>query len=89
MTKRRIPKYRHHKARNLAVVRIDGKDHYLGRFGSEPSRAKYHRLLAGWRAGLLNHDESNERFEGNNQRGDNAISIADVVRIYGRFAKEY
>jgi hypothetical protein len=31
MTKRKDPKYRHHKARNLAVVRIDGKDYYLGR----------------------------------------------------------
>ena len=59
MTKRRDPKYRHHKARNLAVVRIDGKDYYLGRFGSEESRAKYHRLMADWRAGLLNLDRSN------------------------------
>ena len=79
MTKRRDPKYRHHKARNLAVVRIDGKDYYLGRYGSEESRTKYHRLLADWRAGLLNHDESTGRFEGNNQHGDNAISIADLV----------
>ena len=24
------PSYRHHKARNCAVVTIDGKNHYLG-----------------------------------------------------------
>ena len=27
---RRIPKYRHYKPKNLGVVRIDGRDHYLG-----------------------------------------------------------
>jgi hypothetical protein len=25
-----LPKYRHYKPKNLAVVRLDGKDHYLG-----------------------------------------------------------
>lgn len=40
------PKYRHYKPKNLAVVRIDGRDHYLGKYGSPESREKYHRLLA-------------------------------------------
>ena len=43
-----VPKLRHHKARDLAVVRLDGKDHYLGRFGSPESRAEYDRLIAEW-----------------------------------------
>lgn len=89
MTKRKDPRYRHHKARNLAVVRIEGKDYYLGRFGSEESRAKYHRLLADWRAGLLNHNESSARCHVRDKHHDNAIMIADLVRMYGRFAKEY
>ena len=80
MTKRRDPKYRHHKARNLAVVRIDGKDHYLGRFGSEASRANYHRLLADWRAGLLNHGESNGCCDSDDQHGNKSILIADLVK---------
>jgi integrase len=42
----RIPKYRHYKPKDLAVVRIDGKDHYLGKFDSEESRQKYRRLIA-------------------------------------------
>jgi hypothetical protein len=42
----RLPKYRHYKPKDLAVVRIDGKDHYLGKFGSEESRQKYRRLIA-------------------------------------------
>src|SRR5262245_59056642 len=41
-----IPKYRHYKPKDLAVVRIDDKDHYLGKYGSEQSRQKYRRLIA-------------------------------------------
>ena len=44
----RTPKYRHYRPKNLAVVRIDGKDHYLGRYGTPESHAKYRRLLAEW-----------------------------------------
>ena len=48
MPTRRIPAYRHQKARNLAVVRIDGKDFYLGEYDSPDSHAKYERLIAEW-----------------------------------------
>ncbi len=41
----RVPKYRHHKARNVAVVTIDGKDHFLGTYNSTESHQRYHRLL--------------------------------------------
>src|SRR5438046_3195494 len=41
-----VPKYRHYRPKNLGVVRIDGRDHYLGKFGSPESYEKYHRLLA-------------------------------------------
>jgi len=40
------PKYRHYKPRNLAVVRIAGKDHYLGTYGSKESKEAYARLIA-------------------------------------------
>ena len=46
----RPPSYRLHKARNLAVVTIDGRNHYLGRYGSPESHEKYARLIAEWRA---------------------------------------
>lgn len=35
-----LPTYRFHKARNCAVVTIDGHDHYLGPFGSPSSKQK-------------------------------------------------
>src|SRR5882724_419724 len=46
----RPPAYRLHKARNCAVVTIDGKNHYLGPFGSPESHEKYARLLGEWQA---------------------------------------
>ena len=42
----RTPKYRHYKPKNLAVVRINGRDMYLGKYGSPESRERYDRLVA-------------------------------------------
>lgn len=42
------PSYRHHKARNVAVVTIDGKNHYLGPWQSPESHEKYAALIAEW-----------------------------------------
>lgn len=44
----RTPKYRHYKPKDLAVVRIGGRDHYLGKYGSPESHEKYDRLVAEW-----------------------------------------
>jgi plasmid stabilization system protein ParE len=41
-----IPSYRYHKARDCAVVTIAGRNYYLGTYGNDASREKYHRLLA-------------------------------------------
>jgi integrase len=50
MSKRtlRTPSYCLHKASGQAVVRIDGADHYLGKYGTPESRAEYDRLIAEW-----------------------------------------
>ena len=44
------PAYRLHKARNCAVVTIDGKNHYLGPYGTKVSKALYDRLVLEWLA---------------------------------------
>ena len=49
--KNRAPAYCLHKATGQARVRINGRDHYLGPFGSRESRAQYDQLIADWRAG--------------------------------------
>jgi integrase len=44
----RLPKYHHYKPKGLAVVRIDGRDIYLGKYGSPESREKYLRIISEW-----------------------------------------
>jgi integrase len=45
-----VPSYRHHKPSGQAVVTLSGKDHYLGPWESESSKAEYKRLLSEWLA---------------------------------------
>jgi hypothetical protein len=40
------PKYRRHKPTGQAVVRINGRDFYLGKYGSQESRERYAVLMA-------------------------------------------
>jgi integrase len=46
----RIPRVSCHKATGQAVVRLNGKDYYLGRFRNAASNAAYERLIAEWLA---------------------------------------
>ncbi len=83
----RTPKYRHYKPKNLAVVRIDGRDHYLGEFGSEASRERYDRLIAEW---LSNHRTLPLRPKPGTARGHptaNNPSIAELILAYWQFAQ--
>ena len=89
MQRRRDPKYRHHKARNLAVVRIEGKDYYLGRFGTEESKLEYHRLLADWRAALLVPANTNGNAEKIDTQTNNDLSVAELAAKYWEFAEQY
>jgi integrase len=47
---RRTPSYCLHKASGQAVVRIEGRDCYLGKFGTPQSHAEYDRLVGEWLA---------------------------------------
>jgi hypothetical protein len=44
----RTPSYRLHKPTGQAVVTLDGRDFYLGRFGSPESQAEYDRIIVEW-----------------------------------------
>ena len=80
----RPPAYRLHKARNSAVVTVDGKNHYLGSFGSPESHEKYARLIAEWRlhAKRLPPTTGPGRF-------DATLSVNEVILAYFRHAQAY
>ena len=81
----RDPKYRHYKPKNLAVVRIDGHDHYLGKYGSAESWEKYHRLLAeryGRPAGLVDGPQEAEPEA-------ETLTVADMILGYYRHCERY
>tara|TARA_R110002049_G_scaffold305056_1_gene500975 strand:+ start:9914 stop:10165 length:252 start_codon:yes stop_codon:yes gene_type:complete len=40
------PSYRLHRASGNAVVTVDGRDHYLGKYDTPESLEKYARLIA-------------------------------------------
>jgi hypothetical protein len=48
--KHKVPSYRLLKPRGLAVVTLNGRTYYLGKYGSEESRQKYDQLIAKWLA---------------------------------------
>ena len=45
---RKLPSYRLHKPSGQAVVRLDGRDYYLGRDGTEARHEAYRRTIARW-----------------------------------------
>jgi hypothetical protein len=45
---RSVPRLARHKASDQAVVAINGRDHYLGPFGSPEAQEKYDWLIAEW-----------------------------------------
>ena len=84
MARRRTPKYRHYRPKNLAMVVIDGHAHYLGKYDSPESRERYHRLIADLHAGrppqLL-------RPAAPDTSGD--LTVNELILAYVRFADGY
>jgi integrase len=76
--KPRVPKYRHHKPTNQAVVTLNGKDYYLGRWKSAASHAEYERLVGEWLAG--------GRYL---PAADAGVTVAELGRAYWKFAEGY
>ena len=56
-SKNKLPSHCIHKASRQTVVRLDGREHYLGKYGSPESRSAYRRLTAEWRAGITRRFE--------------------------------
>ena len=76
----RIPSYRHQKSRDLAVVCINGRDIYLGKFKSPESQRKYDKLIQEWLA-------SGRVLTSETPIDEEAFSIAELIVAYMQHAK--
>ena len=75
-----VPKYSRHKASGQAVVTIQGKDNYLGPYGSRASKAKYNQLVGEWVvAGRPAMPTP----------APDALTIVEVIEAYWTFAERH
>jgi len=78
--KPRIPRRTRHKATGQAVVRLSGKDHSCGQFGTAAARAEYDRLLGRWLAGGRRPLEPDT---------GHAVVVEEVIAAYWRHAEQH
>ena len=82
----KVPSYTKHKASGQAVVRINGKDHYLGVYGTPESHDAYERLIAEWRVAQI---EASRAEGAPTQETSHALTVNAVILAYMKFAEEY
>ena len=83
---RAIPKYRKH-ATGQALVQIDGKRYYLGKWGTPESRAKYDRLVSQY---LADRGDAKPRPTAvAKPTRAHPLTIAEVCLAYWRHAEGY
>jgi integrase len=75
------PSFRHHKPTGQAVVTIDGRDIYLGRFDTPQSRAEYDRLIGEWLA--------NGRTLPPERGGPADLTINELILAYWKHVQSY
>ena len=78
----RVPKYRRVK-KQYARVTIDGRDIYLGKFGSHESLDKYAEVIAQWRGDDVDEVDSDSAVE------PTACLVSELVLAYLEHAKTY
>ena len=73
----RVPSYRRHKPTGQAVVTINGRDLYLGKWNTQASRTEYDRLIAEF---LSN---------GRQLKGSIDRTVVEVLNAYRKYAESY
>ena len=81
---RKVPSYRLHKRSGQAVVTLDSRDHYLGRYGTSESHDRYRRHLTAWVASRSANGNSNP---GSEPVYD--LRIDELLVAYLEFAQGY
>lgn len=82
-----IPKLCQHKASGKAVVRLSGRDHYLGAFGMPEAKAAYDRLIAEWLA--AGRRSPQELAQAEIAKPVATISINEVLLAFWRHAERH
>ena len=77
----RTPSYRRHKPSGQAVVTLDGRDYYLGRYRTKASRTEYERLVGEWLA--------NGRRMPRPGGGPTDLTVSELLAAYWRHAEGY
>jgi integrase len=73
---KKVPSYRLHKASGQAVVTLNGRDIYLGKFGTRASKSEYDRITGEWLSA------------GRQAAGDSDLSIAELCAAFLKHATE-
>jgi integrase len=82
---RKIPSYRLHKPTGQAVVRLDGRDFYLGKHGTEESHEAYRRRIAEW----LTHGPIKPIERSDSPNTGPALTVNDLILAYWHHAEAY
>jgi hypothetical protein len=72
------PAYRLHKPTGLAVVRLNGKDIYLGKHGTPESLAKYDTLTGEWKNNGRQLPAAKAAAEGSSP----GVTVAEIIVAY-------
>ena len=80
----RTPTYRLHRGSGQALVQINGRRIYLGKYDSEASKERYRRVVAEWLRRGSGRSSSAER-----PLDPESISVNRLLQGYWEFARGY
>jgi len=81
---RKLPGYLFHKASGQARVRIDGKDYYLGPYGSDESRIEYGKLIANQASGA-----TVDPLRGTGSEASQGLAVSELVLSFMLHARKH
>lgn len=80
----RTPKYRLHKGSGQALVQVDGRRVYLGKYGSGQSKERYRKIVAEWLAA----GGQSARRPSAARNGTASPTINELILVFWQHAKE-
>ena len=90
-SRKRVPRYRLHRASGQAIVTIDGRDVYLGKHGTTASREAYQEKIEQWRHSLQRAESRrfNQVPKEQIAAPDMVTTVTELIVAYVKFALLY